>query len=204
MTTRSPSRTSAWVPSAASSTRSATTATPQYLTEEEYKIEQEVLQGPRRRHRCRARPALQRPHRHLRGRRLAGGPGWSAGRRHHHQRRWHRDRPPAPGRAGRARAGRAGHARSQLGIERPGETERQRFSIRRDDIEIDPVAWAMAPGSDVAVVRVVQFSVGAGHQVREAVEQAPRPWRHRLRAGPARQPRRTRERDAQRGRRLPR
>lgn len=60
----------------------------------------------------------------------------------------------------------------ELGIERPGETERQRFGITRADIEIDPVTWAKAPGSDVAIVRIVQFSVGAGHQVREAVEQA--------------------------------
>ncbi len=59
-----------------------------------------------------------------------------------------------------------------LGIERPGETDRQVFTITRADIEIDPVTWAKAPGSDVAVVRIVQFSVGAGHQVREAVEQA--------------------------------
>ena len=60
----------------------------------------------------------------------------------------------------------------KLGIERPGEMERQRFIITRADIEIDPVTWARAPGSDVAVVRIVQFSVGAGHQVRQAVEQA--------------------------------
>ena len=39
-------------------------------------------------------------------------------------------------------------------------------------MEIDPVGWAMAPGSDVAVIRVVQFSTGSGHQVREAVEEA--------------------------------
>jgi carboxyl-terminal processing protease len=60
----------------------------------------------------------------------------------------------------------------RLGIERPGETERQITSIRRDDVEVDPVSWAMAPGSDIAVVRVVQFSVGAGHQIREALSDA--------------------------------
>ena len=60
----------------------------------------------------------------------------------------------------------------RLGIERPGEPEIQKVGILRADVEIDPVSWAMAPGSDVAVIRVVQFSVGSGHQIREAVEQA--------------------------------
>jgi len=55
----------------------------------------------------------------------------------------------------------------RLGIERPGETERQITSIRRDDVEVDPVSWAMAPGSDIAVVRVVQFS-----EIREALSDA--------------------------------
>ena len=60
----------------------------------------------------------------------------------------------------------------ELGIERPGEAAIQMFGIIRADVEIDPVSWAMAPGSDVAVVRIVQFSVGSGHQVREAIKQA--------------------------------
>lgn len=59
-----------------------------------------------------------------------------------------------------------------LEIERPGDTMVQKLGIFRADVEIDPVSWSMAPGSDVAVIRIVQFSVGAGHQVREAVEQA--------------------------------
>lgn len=60
----------------------------------------------------------------------------------------------------------------ELGIERPGDEERRVVSIRRADVEVDPVGWALAPGSDVAVVRVVQFSVGSGQQVREAVADA--------------------------------
>ncbi len=60
----------------------------------------------------------------------------------------------------------------RLGIERPGMTERDIVSLRREDVEIDPVSWAMAPGSEVAVIRVVQFSVSAGHRLREAVEDA--------------------------------
>ena len=60
----------------------------------------------------------------------------------------------------------------KLGIERPGKTELLEFGIVRADVEVDPVSWAMAPGSDVAVVRIVQFSVGSSHQFREAVSQA--------------------------------
>jgi carboxyl-terminal processing protease len=59
-----------------------------------------------------------------------------------------------------------------LGIERPGNTELLDFPIVRADVDVDPVSWAMAPGSDVAVIRIVQFSVGSGYQVRDAVEQA--------------------------------
>jgi carboxyl-terminal processing protease len=59
-----------------------------------------------------------------------------------------------------------------LGIERPGEEAIKEFGILRADVEIDPVSWARAPGSDVAVVRMVQFSVGSGYQLREAIEQA--------------------------------
>lgn len=60
----------------------------------------------------------------------------------------------------------------RLGLERPGSAERVVVDVRRGDVEIDPVSWAFAPGSDVAVVRVVQFSVGSGRQTREAVEDA--------------------------------
>lgn len=60
----------------------------------------------------------------------------------------------------------------RLGIERPGDSERDEVHVVRADVEVDPVSWAMAPGSDIAVVRVVQFSVGSGYQVRDAVVQA--------------------------------
>ena len=60
----------------------------------------------------------------------------------------------------------------RLGVERPGSTKREVFRIARADVEVDPVSWAMAPGSDVAVIRVTQFSVGSGHQLREAVDDA--------------------------------
>ena len=60
----------------------------------------------------------------------------------------------------------------RLGLERPGDAELLDIGILRADVEVDPVAWAMAPGSDVAVIRIVQFSVGSGHLVRAAAEQA--------------------------------
>ncbi len=59
-----------------------------------------------------------------------------------------------------------------LGIERAGGDGTQLVPVVRDEVEVDPVSWALAPGSDVAVIRLVQFSVGAGHQLREAVEDA--------------------------------
>jgi carboxyl-terminal processing protease len=59
-----------------------------------------------------------------------------------------------------------------LGIERAGSEERKVIRVVREVVVVDPVSWAMAPGSDVAVIRVVQFSVGTGHQVRDAVEDA--------------------------------
>jgi len=60
----------------------------------------------------------------------------------------------------------------RLGIERPGQSRKLEVRIRRDDVEIDPVAWAFVPGSDVAVIRIVQFSAQAGRETRAAVESA--------------------------------
>lgn len=60
----------------------------------------------------------------------------------------------------------------ELGIERPGRDDRERVTVERAEVEIDPVSWAMVPGSDVAVIRIIQFSLGAGSQVREALEDA--------------------------------
>ncbi len=59
-----------------------------------------------------------------------------------------------------------------LGIERAGSDDAQLVAIVRDEVEVDPVSWALAPGSDVAVIRLVQFSAGAGEQLREAVADA--------------------------------
>lgn len=60
----------------------------------------------------------------------------------------------------------------RIGVERPGASQREELEILRDDVEIEPVAWAFAPGSDVAVIRIVQFSAGAGRETRSAIEVA--------------------------------
>jgi carboxyl-terminal processing protease len=60
----------------------------------------------------------------------------------------------------------------RIGIERPGEPERREVLIIREDVEIEPASWARVPGTDVAVVRIVQFSVAAGYRTREAIEAA--------------------------------
>jgi carboxyl-terminal processing protease len=66
----------------------------------------------------------------------------------------------------------AAGSRVRLGVERPGEPERLEFDIIRDNVDIEPASWARVPGSDVAVVRVVQFSQAAGGRVRETIEAA--------------------------------
>lgn len=60
----------------------------------------------------------------------------------------------------------------RLRVERPGADERLEFEILREDVEIEPVAWAFAPGSDIAVIRIVQFSAQAGRETRRAIEAA--------------------------------
>ena len=58
----------------------------------------------------------------------------------------------------------------RLGIERVGETGPLVFGIARADVDVDPASWARAPGTNVALVRIVQFSAAAGHLARDAVE----------------------------------
>jgi len=57
-------------------------------------------------------------------------------------------------------------------VERPGLPEPVTFDIVREDVAIEPASWARAPGSNVAVVRIVQFSDGAGDRTREAIGEA--------------------------------
>ena len=141
----------------------------QYLTEEEYQIEQEVLQGRVAGIGVVLDQRSSAPVIISVRRRLAGIPGWSPGGDIIASVDDHETARLPLGELAELVRGDPGTA-VRLGIERPGEAERSIISIRRDDVEIDPVSWAMAPGSDVAVIRVVQFSVGAGQQVRDAVE----------------------------------
>jgi carboxyl-terminal processing protease len=60
----------------------------------------------------------------------------------------------------------------RLGIERPGRSDPLEVSIVRAVVEVRPVDWAFAPGSDVAVVRLIQFSAGAAAELRSAVREA--------------------------------
>lgn len=60
----------------------------------------------------------------------------------------------------------------RLGIERPGSGQRFEVSIVREEVTIDPADWARLPGTDLAVVRVVQFSSGSGEEARGAIEEA--------------------------------
>jgi len=58
----------------------------------------------------------------------------------------------------------------RLVIERPGAVGELEFRIVRRNVEVDPASWAFIPDSDVAVVRIVQFSGQAGRQARQALE----------------------------------
>jgi len=45
-------------------------------------------------------------------------------------------------------------------------------SIVRERIEVPPVSWAFVPGTRIAVIRLVQFSSGAGREVADAARDA--------------------------------
>jgi carboxyl-terminal processing protease len=57
----------------------------------------------------------------------------------------------------------------RLGIERGDEPETIELEVERGTIEIAPATWARVPGSQVGVVRIVQFSSRAGREVRLAI-----------------------------------
>jgi carboxyl-terminal processing protease len=60
----------------------------------------------------------------------------------------------------------------RLGIDRSGLPDRLEIRIVREDVEIPPADWALVPGTNVAVIRIVQFSEAAGDRTREAVAAA--------------------------------
>jgi carboxyl-terminal processing protease len=60
----------------------------------------------------------------------------------------------------------------RLTIIHPGEATPVEVPIVRDVIEVPPVDWAMVPGTDVAMVRIVQFSEGTVDGLQTALAEA--------------------------------
>ncbi|MFV2062146.1 MAG: S41 family peptidase [Chloroflexota bacterium] len=58
----------------------------------------------------------------------------------------------------------------RIAVERPGESEPIDLRIVRSNVQVDPTSWAFVPGSDIAVVRIVQFSAQSGRETQEAIE----------------------------------
>lgn len=50
-------------------------------------------------------------------------------------------------------------------VERPSTGERLEFSIVREEIQFPVAAWAMVPGTRIALLRLLQFSNGAGAEL---------------------------------------
>ena len=70
----------------------------------------------------------------------------------------------------------AGWVRGEAGTKveltiRSGSTERE-VSIVRADVPIEPVTWAMVPGSRTVLIRLEQFSSGAADDVVQALDDA--------------------------------
>ena len=51
-------------------------------------------------------------------------------------------------------------------VERPSSGERLDFSIVREEIQFPVASWAMVPGTRIALMRLLQFSQGAGDELR--------------------------------------
>jgi carboxyl-terminal processing protease len=60
----------------------------------------------------------------------------------------------------------------RLGVARPGQPEPFDVDVVREAVVIEPAHWARVPGSDLAVVRIVQFSSAAGAASRAAIQAA--------------------------------
>ena len=60
----------------------------------------------------------------------------------------------------------------KLTVIHPGEATPVEVPIVRDVIEVPPVDWAMVPGTDVAMVRIVQFSQGTVDGLQTALAEA--------------------------------
>ena len=57
-------------------------------------------------------------------------------------------------------------------IERPSTGERLEFSIVREQLRFPAASWAMVPGTNIAHLRLVQFSSGSAAELRAARDEA--------------------------------
>ncbi len=57
-------------------------------------------------------------------------------------------------------------------VERPSTGQRLDFTMERARIEIPAASWAMVPGTDVALLRLVQFSAGSAAELAQARDDA--------------------------------
>jgi len=57
-------------------------------------------------------------------------------------------------------------------VERPSTGERLEISIVREQLSFPAASWAMVPGTDIAHLRLVQFSSGAAAQLQAARDEA--------------------------------
>ena len=59
-----------------------------------------------------------------------------------------------------------------LTVERPTSNEQLEFSMVREELRFPAASWTMVPGTDIALLRLVQFSTGSAAELRDARDQA--------------------------------
>ncbi len=59
-----------------------------------------------------------------------------------------------------------------VSIERPSTGEQLEFSIVREELHFPAATWTMVPGTDIALLRLIQFSTGSAAELRDARDQA--------------------------------
>jgi len=57
-------------------------------------------------------------------------------------------------------------------VERQATGEQLEFSIAREELHFPAASWAMVPGTDIGLLRLVQFSTGSAAELRQARDQA--------------------------------
>jgi carboxyl-terminal processing protease len=60
----------------------------------------------------------------------------------------------------------------EVTLERPATGERLDFSIVREELSFPAVTWSMVPGTNIALIRMVQFSTGAAAELQSARDAA--------------------------------